>query len=115
MSKHLGLISLLAGFAWLSAPLVSDAAPAWYGGTIEFIQPYSGGIGVKLDGTVLDDCQHQRVWVKDSVLGEKAVDRIYSMVLAAQAAGRRVEIVIDKSVNGPGGECVAMGNTKIRT
>ena len=111
----------MAPIAWLAGALVlaisNSAAPVpnWYGGTIEWVQPYVGGVGVKVYGTELDDCQNKRVWLKDSVLGEKTVDRLYSMALAAQASGRRVEFVIDKAINGPGGECVAMGNSLIRT
>ena len=92
-----------------------NGTPAFYGGTIEFIQPYVGGVGIKLYGTDLDDCQSQRVWLKDSVLREKTVDRLFGMALSAQASGRRVDFVIDKAINGPGGECVAMGNSKIYT
>lgn len=93
----------------------SYAAAAWYGGTIAIVQPYAGGFAVMVNTAELNDCQDQRVWVKDSALGEKLVDRLYSMALAAQASDRRVEFVIDKATNGAGGECEALGNSLIRT
>ena len=109
------LTAILFGSPFLAYSTAVPGAPAFYGGAIEFIQPYVGGVGIKLYGTELDDCQSQRVWLKDSVLGDKTVDRLYGMALSAQASGRRVEFVIDKAINGPGGECVAMGNSKIYT
>ncbi len=109
------LTAILFGCPLLVYSTAVSGAPAFYGGTVEFIQPYVGGVGIKVYGTELDDCQSQRVWLKDSVLGEKTVDRLYSMALSAQASGRRVDFVIDKAINGPGGECVATGNSKIHT
>ena len=115
MSQHLRYSVTIVAALLVTYSTLSHGAGAWYGGTVEFVQPYNGGVAVKLNGTALDDCQAERVWLKDNVLGEKRVDRLYSMVLAAQASGRRVEFVIDKDINGPGGACDAAGNALIRT
>ena len=104
--RNLLSVILLASF------LVSTlhASPAWYYGKISRIFLFSNGFVLRFDSTALDDCKHKYVYYNDSQLGTKQVDRAYSMALAAQASGRTVGVVIDKSINGPGGVCNSNGS-----
>lgn len=92
----------------LAALLVTPGftAPAWYYGTVKRVFLYSGGFVLTVNSAELDDCQHKYVYLRTSEVGEKQVDRMLSVALAAQASGRTLGVVIDKSINGPGGLCL---------
>ena len=89
------------------------AVPGWYAGKIEFIYLYNGGFNVNYVGTAIDDCLYDRIYFSQATLGKEIIDRAYSMVLAAQASGRTVSIVVDKAINGPEGYCYAANGSML--
>lgn len=91
------------------------AGSAWYYGTVKriFVNT-SDGFVLMMNSAALDDCQYEYVYYKLSTLGDKKVDRAYSMALAAQASGRTLGVVIDKAINGPGGQCASSGAMDIK-
>ncbi len=107
-------LSVLVTFIAFAVPATSSASPAWYTGHIERIYLISSGFVVTMSSTALDDCQHAYVYFNDIAIGEKNADRAYSMALSAQASGKRLGVVIDKSINGAGGRCNAMGDVDIK-
>ena len=107
-------LSVLVVLLVLFWSVTSSASPAWYSGQIERIYLVSGGFIVTMSNTALDGCQHGYVYFYDSVSGEKKIDRVYSMALAAQASGKTFGVVIDKSINGVGGRCDATGDVDIK-
>ncbi len=88
--------------------------PWWAWGEVEFVQQNVGMVVIGLTTTALDGCTADRVYLRDSLLGEKHVDRAFSMALAAQASGRQIGIVIDLDVRNAGGECRALGNMLVK-
>ena len=90
-----------------------DAAPGWYGGKVEHVYLYADGFFVNFVGSSVDDCQYDRIWVRQSTLGKDIVDRAYSMALAAQASGRSFTVVVDKAINGPEGVCEALNGSML--
>ena len=101
-------VVLLVGFSNAASP-----AAAWYAGKIDFIYLYSGGFIVDYVGTTLDDCLHKRIYFKQATLGQETLDRAYAMALSAQASGRTLSVVVDKAINGPGGECAALNGSML--
>lgn len=99
--------------ALLLAGTDASATAAWYGGTISRIFVHSDGFIVTVNGAALDDCLHQYAYFRVSDLGDKVVDRALALALAAQASGRTFRTVIDKAINGPGGECRSNGSADI--
>ena len=89
------------------------SAGAWYAGKIQFIYLYNGGFNIDFVGSSIDDCLHERIYVKQSTLGAELVDRAYAMALSAQASGRTLSVVVDKAINGPGGECEAINGSML--
>jgi len=90
------------------------ATPQWYYGNVERIYMFNGGFVVKMTTTALSDCQWEYVYFRELTLPEKTVDRAYSMALSAQASGKQLGVVIDKTINGPGGMCECNGNVDIQ-
>lgn len=87
------------------------AENAWWAyGQVEFVQQSHDLVAIGLTSTALDGCLHDRVYFRDPVLGEKLVDRAFSMALSAQASGRQLGIVIDLDARNQGAECRALGN-----
>jgi len=109
------LVACFVGLT-ISAPTSALASASWAKGTIDYIYITSDGFIVALNGNALDNCQYNRVNIKVSQHTDKLVDRIYAAALAAQAADRQFEIVIDIAINGVGGACDAVnGSTIIRS
>ena len=106
-------LSVLVTLIAFALPVTSSASPAWYRGHVERIFPINGGFVVTMSSTALDDCLHSYVYFFDTVIGEKTTDRAYSMALSAQASGKSFGVVIDKSINGPGGRCDSIGDADI--
>ncbi len=110
-----GLKTVALAVSLLLMQGTAAAAPAWYGGKVEFIYLHADGFFVDFVGSSVDDCLYDRIWIKQSTLGKDIVDRAYSMALAAQASDRSFTIVVDKTINGPEGLCEALnGNMLIR-
>ena len=98
----------------ISSMSTAQATPAWYYGKISRIYTFNGGFVLTFDTTALDDCIHKYVYFRDSVLGEKTVSRSLSFAMSADAQDRRVGVVIDKAINGPGGRCDSNGSMDIQ-
>ena len=113
-SNRKTLIVLVSALLSVSFSIQSIASPAWARGAVKYVYLTLDGFYVTLDTPWLDDCQYDRIRFKESTLGANTLDRAYSMALAAQASGRSFEVVIDKAINGPEGECEALGSTLIK-
>lgn len=111
---------MYGGLAAVAAVLLlcsttAEAVGSWYYGKVQRIHLYSdAGFVMKFDSTALDDCQWQYVYIRTPNYSERGVDRALSIALAAQASGRTVGVVIDKTINGPGGQCDSNGQIDIR-
>jgi hypothetical protein len=82
------------------------ATPQWYRGGITRIAVTVGNDFIlTLDSGVLSDCQYSYVYFLESVLGTSAVKNAYALALTAKASGMQFGTVIDKAINGPGGQC----------
>lgn len=108
------LASGTLAIAMLLCSAVAGSAPAWYYGKVERVFLYSSGFVVTFDTTALDDCLHQYVYFQTPHMTEKGIDRALSVALAAQASGKVAGVVIDKSINGPGGVCFSDGSIEIK-
>ena len=90
------------------AGVPANAAQAWYRGGITRIYNNTGNDFIlTLDSGVLSDCQYAYVVFKESLLGTAAIRNAYALALTAKAAGLQFGTVIDKAINGAGGECDA--------
>ena len=93
----------------------ADAAGSWYYGKVQRIYMYADAAFVMtFDSTALDDCHGQYVYIRAPNFTERGVDRALSIALSAQASGRTVGVVIDKTINGPGGQCDSYGQLDIK-
>ena len=102
-------VKLICTISLLLVVTSSNAAVAWHFGKINRVYLHTDGFIVTFESAALDDCAHKYAYFKDSVIGEKTVSRAYSMALAAKAAGQEFGVVIDKAINGPGGDCDVIG------
>lgn len=71
------------------------------------------GFIVTFDGPALDDCQYKYAYYQVGTLGDKKVDRALSVALMPRASGETLGVVVDKAVNGPGGQCSSNGSIDI--
>lgn len=92
----------------------ANSAAAWYSGKIQRIYLFNSGFVVTMQSTALDDCIHKYVYFMESAIGQKSVDRAYSMALTAKSSDSTFGVVIDKSINGPGGRCDSNGSADIK-
>lgn len=101
----------------LSQSIPAMAENMFIGGSVEFVQLYDQGFTVKFrtSGTEnpADDCLNTRVYFLEATHGEKLTDRAYEMALMASANNKRLSIVIDRNINGPGGLCEATSGTML--
>ena len=91
-----------------------SASPAWYAGKVSRIALTGGNDGsfiVTFDNSNLDDCMHKYAYFRGSQLGDGRLKHAYTMALTSLTTKVSMGIVIDKSVNGSGGICEAMGMT----
>ena len=107
-------VKLIYAVSLLLLATSSNAAAAWYFGKITRVYMHTDGFIVTLDSGVLDDCLHKYVYFQDSVIGEKTVSRAYSMALSAIAADQEFGVVIDKAINGSGGQCNSNGQADVK-
>ncbi len=106
-------IRLSTVFAALLICSPAQAAAAWYQGKVTRIFMHTDGFILTFVTNALDDCIHNYVYYRVSILGDKTVDRALSIALAANAQDKTVGVVIDKSIDGPGGICDANGSMDI--
>jgi hypothetical protein len=84
----------------------ASATPQWYRGGITRIAITVGNDFIlTLDSGVLSACQYSYGYFLESVLGTSAVKNAYALALTAKASGMQFGTVIDKAINGPGGQC----------
>lgn len=101
------LVSLVVALASVPA----GAVPAWYRGGITRIAVTVGNDFIlTFDSGPLSDCQYSYVYFKESILGTAAIKNAYALALTAKAAGMQFGTVIDKTINGAGGECDQANN-----
>jgi len=87
------------------------AAPAWYVGKVKRVT-FAGSDGsfiITFKNLALDDCQHKYAYFTDNTLGPDRLKQAYSMALTSVTTGLNMGVVIDKSTNGSGGQCNAIG------
>ena len=113
-AKWFGRSAMLIAVMSMLLSQAASAQPAWYYGTVNRIYLYSSGFVVTMNSGALDDCKYKYVYFKVSEIGDTQVDRAYAMVLSAQASGRTLGVVIDKSINGAGGDCLSNGSMDIK-
>lgn len=65
---------------------------------------------IMFDNELMADCKWEYVYFRESVLGRDLVRNAYSIAVTALASGRQMGVVVDKAINGPGGECRQEGN-----
>jgi len=113
--KGLSVIrTFCAVLALLMFSSTAMAVPNWYYGKVERVFIYTSGFILEFDTTSLDDCLHTYVYFRTPALTDANVDRALSVALAAQATNKTVGVVIDKAINGPGGQCNAIGSIDIK-
>lgn len=84
----------------------ANATVQWYHGGISRIAGVGGNDFIlTLDSGVLSDCQYNYVYFREVVLGTATVKNAYALAMMAKASGMQFGTVIDKAVNGPGGQC----------
>ncbi len=87
------------------------ATQQWYRGVITRIAiTANNDFILTLDSGVLSDCQYSYVYFLESVLGTSGVKNAYALALTAKASGMQFGTVIDKAINGPGGQCNQANN-----
>ena len=101
------LILVLAGGLSLQAV----AKPTWYSGQVNRVSLTSGDSSflVTMKNGVLDDCQHEYVYFYADKLGAEKTRSAYTLAVTSVTTGLEMGVVIDKSINGPGGRCEATG------
>lgn len=110
----LAMVFLLL-IACMTVSSVARAQSAWYAGEVKRIYLVSNGFIITMKSSALDDCLHKYLYFQDGVIGERNVNRAYSMVLSAKARGALIGVVIDKAINGPNGKCESNGNMDTRS
>lgn len=110
--KRLHITGLLVAAVMLCST-VSESAPAWYYGKVDRVFLCSSGFVLTYDTTALDDCMHQYVYFQMPHITEKDIDRALGIALAAQVSGRTAGVVIDTTINGPGGVSSSDGSMDI--
>ena len=95
----------------MSQSVSTVADNMFIGGRIEFVQLYDEGFTIKFRdaGGVnpAEGCLNTRIYVLDASHSDKLSARAYEMALMAVINDKRMSIVIDKNINGPGGLCEA--------
>ncbi|MEM7363453.1 MAG: hypothetical protein AAF525_05480 [Pseudomonadota bacterium] len=87
-----------------------NSASAWYYGAVKRISLSSVGDGsfvVTVHGTALSDCQYGYAYFDVTDIGAVQVERAYSLAMISLTTGLEMGFVIDKAVNGAGGDCFA--------
>jgi hypothetical protein len=89
------------------------AGSAWYVGPVKRVALLGsdGSFVVTVENDVLSDCNYQYAYFDVAKLGIERVNKAYTMALTSLSTGYNMGIVIDKDINGPGGDCYAKGMT----
>jgi len=105
--RYLTMLSLLA----LSYSV--SAENQWYVGPVYRIAFISGdgSFLASFKNGVLDDCKNKNVSFKSNDVGPERLKGVYTMAITSLTTGVNMGVVINKSINGPGGECRATGMT----
>jgi hypothetical protein len=104
------IVCLLAPIMLLTS-VPALAVVAWYRGGITRIASMGGNdFLLTFDNGVLSDCQNNYVFFRESILGTAMVKNAYALAMTAKATGMQFGAVIDKAIDGPGGECVQANN-----
>ncbi|MDC5850977.1 hypothetical protein OPW32_17415 [Vibrio europaeus] len=101
-------MTYLTGFSSLSY-----ASASWYVGKVSRVAltGADGSFVVTFSNTALDDCKHKYAYFDGQDIGEGMLKNAYTLALTSLTTGLNMGIVIDKSVNGSGGQCKAFGMT----
>lgn len=96
---------------FMPAPVFS--ANAWYQGVVNRVAlaGADGSFLVTFSNAALSDCAWGYAYFNVGALGAERVKLSYAMAVTSLTTGRPMGIVIDKDVNGPGGNCHATGVT----
>ncbi len=89
-----------------------SAAPAWYSGQVArlaLVGNPEGSFLVTFKNSALDNCSYGYAYFRTDQLSEVQIKNAYVLALTSLTAGLEMGIVIDKSINGPGGQCEAVG------
>ncbi|MEM7363455.1 MAG: hypothetical protein AAF525_05490 [Pseudomonadota bacterium] len=102
----------LVVFALCLTPTASSAN-AWYFGVVSRIALLGadGSFVVRFESSALDNCDGDYAYFNVSTLGTERVEKAYSLAMVSLTTGLEMGVVIDKSINGTGGQCDAVGMT----
>ena len=105
--------SIISLIVLLLSAATAHAGPAWYAGPVDRVSPFGsdGSFLVTLENGVLNDCMHNYAYFYVGQLGLERVKNAYAIALTSITTGKEMGIVIDKTINGSGGNCHATGMT----
>lgn len=103
------LIQTTAALAAMTLSFNASAEAAWYAGPVSRVALVGDGIVVTLKTTALADCQYSYAYFHNPYLDPIVIKNAYAIALTSLTTGLEMGIVIDKAINGPGGQCNAIG------
>ena len=104
------IVKLLVLPLFLMGSMAASASNAWYSGVVTNISLLGNdSFVVTLDTSALDDCKCKYAYFNAGQIGVDTAKQAYTMALTSLTTGKTMGIVIDKSINGTGGECDATG------
>lgn len=101
-------VLILTLFSMLSP--TASASNAWYKGVVTSVSLIvDDSFVITFNTTTLSDCKYSYAYFKAGQIGVDIAKQAYTMAMTSLVTGRIMGVVIDKNINGSGGECDTTG------
>lgn len=108
LKQLLILLTMLSAFI----PYAAHADRQWYVGQVSRVALIDGNDSsfiVSFKNGALDDCQYKYAYFYGGMIGQERLKSAYALAITSLTTGLDMGVVIDKAVNGAGGQCNATG------